>query len=205
MWGCAAHGKAKNSVQLLSVTKYCSPSSPVSFSLLPTPLLPISFFLLTPSFFPSSLPLLPSPPSSLSLPLPPSPLSFSPFSPPPPSPLPHSHENGMVRFWDVTTGAMRLIYELKTANLFVGQEPEANLREFEEFSWPPYRKVSSYDPYEDDPRLAVKFIEFCPHSRTLCVGGNGGQVITFSLNPLPNEIRLEVSIVFSSRTKTSSK
>ena len=100
----------------------------------------------------------------------------------------------MVRFWDVTTGAMRLIYELKTANLFVGQEPEANLREFEEFSWPPYRKVSSYDPFEDDPRLAIKFIEFCPHSRTLCVGGNGGQVITFSLNPLPNEIRLEVSV-----------
>ena len=107
----------------------------------------------------------------------------------------YSHENGSVKFWDVTTGAMRLIYELKTANLFVGQEPDTTMMEdFADFKWPPYRKVSSYDPYEDDPRLAIKFIELCPLSKTLCVGGNGGQVIVFSLNPLPNEIRLEVGI-----------
>ena len=98
----------------------------------------------------------------------------------------------MVKFWDVTTGAMRLIYELKTANLFVGQEPEVLLDDFADFKWPPYRKVSSYDPFEDDPRLAIRFIEFCHFSRTLCVGGNGGQVITFSLNSLPNDIKLEV-------------
>ena len=118
----------------------------------------------------------------------------SPLPPPPPP----SHENGMIKFWDVTNGAMRLIYELKTANLFVGQEPEAPMREFEEFSWPPYRKVSSYDPFEDDPRLAIKYVDFCPLSRTLCVGGSGGQVLTFSLNPLPNEIRLEVSLLYCS-------
>ena len=99
----------------------------------------------------------------------------------------------MINFWDVTTGAMRLVYELKTANLFVGQEPDALMDDFADFKWPPYRKVSSYDPFEDDPRLAIKFIEFCPFSRTLCVGGNGGQVITFSLNPMPNEVKLEVS------------
>ena len=103
------------------------------------------------------------------------------------------HENGMVKFWDVTTGAMRLMYELKTANLFVGQEQESELLEdFSDFKWPPYYKASSFDPFEDDPRLAIKFIEFCQLSRTLCVGGNGGQVITFSLNPMPNEISLEV-------------
>ena len=108
----------------------------------------------------------------------------------------NSHENGSVKFWDVTTGSMRLIHELKTANLFVGQEAEADVlnEEFSDFKWPPYRKVSSYDPFEDDPRLAIKFIEFCQYSKTLCVGGNGGQVITFSLNPLPSEIHLEVSV-----------
>ncbi len=101
----------------------------------------------------------------------------------------------MIKFWDVTTGAMKIMYEMKTANLFVGQEAESELMEdFSDFKWPPYHKVSSYDPYEDDPRLAIKFIEFCPLSRTLCVGGNGGQVITFSLNPIPNEISLEVCI-----------
>ena len=86
---------------------------------------------------------------------------------------------------------MQLIYELRTANLFLGQEPEA-VDDFADFRWPPYKKVSSYDPFEDDPRLAIKFIEMCPFSRTLCVAGNGGQVLTFSLNLLSSDIRLEV-------------
>lgn len=104
------------------------------------------------------------------------------------------HESGEVKFWDVTTGAMRLIYKLKTANLFVGQEsPSELLEDFADFKWPPYYKVSTFDPFEDDPRLAIKCVEFCPHSRTLCLGGNGGQVITFSLNPISSEISLEVS------------
>ncbi len=91
-----------------------------------------------------------------------------------------------------------MIHELKTAILFVGQEPDADAmnEEFSDYNWPPYRKVSSYDPFEDDPRLAVKFVEFSPHSKTLCVGGSGGQVITFSLNSLPSEIHLEVSLLW---------
>ena len=106
----------------------------------------------------------------------------------------YRHESGEVKFWDVTTGAMRLIYQLQTANLFAGQESQSELMEdFSDFKWPPYFKVSSYDPFEDDPRLAIKCIEFCAFSRTLCVGGNGGQIITFSLNPVPSEVSLEVS------------
>ena len=90
---------------------------------------------------------------------------------------------------------MRLIYELKTANLFMGQESQAALMEdFSDFKWPPYHKVSSYDPFEDDPRLAIKCLEFCPYSRTLSVGGNAGQVITFSLNPSPAETSLKVCL-----------
>lgn len=87
---------------------------------------------------------------------------------------------------------MRLIYELPTANLFVGQEPEPSLDDFSDFKWPPYKKVGSYDNFEDDSRLAVRFIDMCPFSRTLCVGGGGGQVLTFSLNLLATDIRLEV-------------
>ena len=87
---------------------------------------------------------------------------------------------------------MRLIYELSTANLFVGQEPDTALDDFSDFKWPPYKKVSSYDNFEDDARLAVRFIELCPFSRTLCVGASGGQVLTFSLNLLSADIRLEV-------------
>lgn len=103
----------------------------------------------------------------------------------------------MVKFWDVTTGAMKLIYELKTANLFVGQDSHSEiLEDFSDFKWPPYHKVSSYDPFEDDPRLAIKCIEFCPLSKTLCIGGNGGQVLSFSLNPMPGETSLEVKLHF---------
>ena len=91
---------------------------------------------------------------------------------------------------------MRLIYEFKTSNLFVGQEPESSLlEEFSDFKWPPYHKVSVYDPFEDDPRLAIRMIEFCPNSRSLCIGGNGGQVISFSLNPFPNEVSVQVGQV----------
>ena len=109
----------------------------------------------------------------------------------------YSHENGSVKFWDVTPGAMRLIYELPTANLFVGQEPEQVMDDFSDFKWPPYKKVSEYDTFEDDSRLAVRFIELCPFSRTLCVGGGGGQVLTFSLNLLAADIRLEVWLYLS--------
>ena len=102
----------------------------------------------------------------------------------------------MVRFWDVTTGAMRLIYELKTANLFLGEDIDpALLDDFADFNWPPYRKVSSYDPFEDDARLSIKFIDFCPFSRTLCIGGAGGQVVTFALNPMPGEVKLQVGVM----------
>jgi lethal(2) giant larvae protein len=104
------------------------------------------------------------------------------------------HESGEVKFWDVTTGAMKLISQVKTANLFVGQEsPVEVMEDFSDFKWPPYYKVSTYDPFEDDPRLAIKCLEFCPLSRTLCVGGNGGQVITFSFSPMPTEISLKVT------------
>ena len=45
----------------------------------------------------------------------------------------------MVQFWDVTTG---VIYELKTANLILGEDIDpALLDDFADFSWPPYRKV----------------------------------------------------------------
>jgi len=91
---------------------------------------------------------------------------------------------------------MKLIYELKTSNLFLGQEPESVLmEEFSDFKWPPYRKVGVFDPFEDDPRLAIKHIEFCPNSHSLCTGGNAGQVLSFSLNPNPNEAPLEVNVL----------
>lgn len=42
---------------------------------------------------------------------------------------------------------------------------------------PPFRKAGLFDPYSDDPRLAVKKIALCPKSGRLIVGGTAGQII----------------------------
>ena len=89
------------------------------------------------------------------------------------------------------TVGMALIYELKTRILFVGMEDDADTGQ-SEYSWPPYRSVGKFDPFGDDPRLAIHHIKFCQLTRTLCVGGAGGQVITFSLNSTQSDVRLEV-------------
>ena len=88
---------------------------------------------------------------------------------------------------------MNLVLELKTAPIFLTSEEAGDVDMFSEFTWPPYRKVSSYDPFEDDVRLSIKFIEFCPHTRKLCVAGEGGQVVTFALNPMQADVRVAVS------------
>ena len=93
------------------------------------------------------------------------------------------------------------MFEVPTANLFKldGDHPTLLTRESvdkeqegEEFEWPPYKKVGTYDPLGDDPRLSVTNIEFCLSSRSLCVGGVGGQVILFALASTSNEVTVEV-------------
>ena len=44
-------------------------------------------------------------------------------------------------------------------------------------SEPPFRKAGLFDPYSDDPRLAVKKIALCPKTGRLIVGGTAGQVV----------------------------
>ena len=89
--------------------------------------------------------------------------------------------------------AMKLIHELKTANLFIGCEPESFQDDtFSDFKWPPYRKVSTYDPFEDDPRLAIKNIELDVYDQTLCIGGNSGQVVVFSFRKQSSDVHLQV-------------
>ena len=39
-------------------------------------------------------------------------------------------------------------------------------------------RVGSFDPYSDDPRLAVKKVLFCGDSGVLVVGGTAGQVMS---------------------------
>lgn len=44
-------------------------------------------------------------------------------------------------------------------------------------SEPPFRKSGLFDPYSDDPRLAVKKIALCPKTGRLIVGGTAGQIV----------------------------
>ena len=47
--------------------------------------------------------------------------------------------------------------------------------EEEEDEWPPFKKVGQFDPYSDDPRLAVKKVSFCGMTGKLVIGGTAGK------------------------------
>ena len=111
------------------------------------------------------------------------------------------HTDGSIKFWDITSSAMYQIFEVKTEPIFQTSDSDVmDLTQFSDFQWPPYRKVSIYDPFDDDSRLAIRLIEFCPYTCKLCVAGEGGQVLTFAFNPFPAEVRVEVSTFFFSIT-----
>lgn len=88
------------------------------------------------------------------------------------------HEDGSVKFWDCTGVTMKPIYNFKTALLFGNEDeiPAENSEPLDD-SEPPFRKSGLFDPYSDDPRLAVKKIALCPKTGKLVVGGTAGQVI----------------------------
>lgn len=115
------------------------------------------------------------------------------------------HEDGSIRFWDATDNCLSLITKFSSSSLFTSGEemPEtgldnSNAKDDDEDEWPPFRKVGTFDPYSDDPRLAVKKISFCHKSGVLVIGGTAGQlVIVSSLKRaiLPEEpSKLDVSL-----------
>ncbi|XP_013199710.1 lethal(2) giant larvae protein homolog 1 isoform X2 [Amyelois transitella] len=97
------------------------------------------------------------------------------------------HEDGSVRFWDVTGVAMTPLYKYTTSQLFSGLEVgENNDSQTDEEEWPPFRRVGTFDPYSDDPRLAIKRIILCPLSGMLTIGGAAGHIVIASLKTSPN-------------------
>lgn len=90
------------------------------------------------------------------------------------------HEDGSVRFWNASGVSLSHIYTLQTSHLFIGDDHEQNASEEGE-EWPPFRKIGTFDPYSDDPRLAVKKIHMCPLSGMLVLAGTAGQVVVLEL------------------------
>ncbi|XP_054565534.1 LLGL scribble cell polarity complex component 2 isoform X4 [Eptesicus fuscus] len=93
------------------------------------------------------------------------------------------HEDGTVRFWDASGVCLRLLYKLSTVPVFLTDtEPSEHLNAQGEDEWPPLRKVGSFDPYSDDPRLGIQKIFLCKYSGYLAVAGTAGQVLVLELN-----------------------
>ncbi|OWK14831.1 LLGL2 [Cervus elaphus hippelaphus] len=93
------------------------------------------------------------------------------------------HEDGTVRFWDASGVCLRLLYKLSTVRVFLTDtDPNESLSAQGEEEWPPLRKVGSFDPYSDDPRLGIQKIFLCKYSGYLAVAGTAGQVLVLELN-----------------------
>ncbi|XP_012861729.1 LLGL scribble cell polarity complex component 2 isoform X1 [Echinops telfairi] len=93
------------------------------------------------------------------------------------------HEDGTVRFWDASGVCLRLLYKLSTVRVFLtDSDPSDSLHAQGEEEWPPLRKVGSFDPYSDDPRLGIQKIFLCKYSGYLAVAGTAGQVLVLELN-----------------------
>ncbi|KAI5723945.1 hypothetical protein M8J76_013128 [Diaphorina citri] len=95
------------------------------------------------------------------------------------------HEDGSVRIWNAGGVTLSPILSFKSSLLLRGDEEEGDGEREEaedEDEWPPFRKVGCFDPYSDDPRLAVKKICFCPVTGTLLIAGTAGHVILAKLS-----------------------
>uniref|UniRef100_A0A8K9X243 LLGL scribble cell polarity complex component 1 n=1 Tax=Oncorhynchus mykiss TaxID=8022 RepID=A0A8K9X243_ONCMY len=113
------------------------------------------------------------------------------------------HEDGTVRFWNVSAVAMTPLYKLSTANVFHTDcdpnddplDPTNDPEALQEEEWPPFRKVGCFDPYSDDPRLGIQKISLCKYSCRLVVAGTAGQVIVLGLSDEWSDHTVDVSTV----------
>lgn len=109
------------------------------------------------------------------------------------------HEDGTIRFWDVTQMSMTLLYQLKTSDYFqtestpLDDDPDMscdnnNGNNANEDNWPPFRKVGTFDPYSDDPKLGIQKLFLCPSREVLCVAGTAGQVLIMNISEQAKEM-----------------
>ena len=109
------------------------------------------------------------------------------------------HEDGSVRFWGIKGPVMTPLSIFKTAKFFKTDDFDDDIdmsreeEEEEEDEWPPFRKVGTFDPYSDDPRLAVKKLHFCVDKKELVVGGTAGQVLVCKLDEAKEATTLKIS------------
>lgn len=60
-----------------------------------------------------------------------------------------------------------------------------------------YSQVGCFDPYSDDPRLAIKKVTLCPFSGTLIIAGTAGHLMVVKLKNQENPpAKIKVSCSF---------
>ncbi|XP_065352198.1 lethal(2) giant larvae protein homolog 1 isoform X1 [Cloeon dipterum] len=94
------------------------------------------------------------------------------------------HEDGSVRFWDADGVALAPLFKFSSEPYFTtGDDFDDDIADDagDEEDWPPFRKVGCFDPYSDDPRLAVKKVALCPFTSTLIVAGTAGHILIVKL------------------------
>lgn len=109
------------------------------------------------------------------------------------------HEDGSVRLWDAASVAMVPLLRFSSTKWLIASDddlPHSPEEEAQE-DWPPFKKVGSFDPYSDDPRLAVKKVALCPDTGVLAVAGTAGHVIIASLSkegssPKPKVVTMDI-------------
>lgn len=107
------------------------------------------------------------------------------------------HEDGSVRFWAAGGVALRPLYKLTTSNFFHSDDIalDSTIDDDEDNGWPPFKKVGFFDPYSDDPRLAVKKLALCPVSGVLVVAGTAGHIIIAELKEEAKEEEIPVTVM----------
>ncbi|UYV62474.1 LLGL1 [Cordylochernes scorpioides] len=111
------------------------------------------------------------------------------------------HEDGSVRFWDATGVALSHIYTMTTARLFAGEAPADTVDEAGD-EWPPFRRVGTFDPFSDDPRLGIKKVHLCVFTGTLAVAGTAGQILIMELKDQSTTMELTAMIIMVGRSST---
>ena len=103
-----------------------------------------------------------------------------------------SHEDGSVRFWDVSSLNMSPLYTIQTSKFFSGDHEPPEQVDGEDEGWPHLRKVGVYDPFCDDQRLGVQKIYFDAGAKILAVGGHGGQIVVLDVNKEEKNVAIPV-------------
>lgn len=109
------------------------------------------------------------------------------------------HEDGSVKLWVANGTPLLPIYVFRSSWILVGEDADNHSNnsvtpEEDDEEWPPFRKVGNFDPYSDDPRLAIKKVILCPRTGTMIVAGTAGHIIISKFNDKSSSNEIKVNI-----------